>query len=198
MTKAICVWYWFIFLPYVCPFLKFLCRTINWWLCKQNITWLRRSVHKRKAETVQSDTVGYYHRSKLCCLGILKLWILTLLIFCNYFWSFKQKLNDNSLRLILYLELKMNWFFNLNLEVDLYRSIGVIYLNLTASMRLFTFDTNGGYLLSMRLAVMWHFFERQRSTAIKLHYITCNYDGRKITMWLPDACSVGTSHFVND
>jgi len=27
-------------------------------------------VHKRKAETVQSDTVGYYHRSKLCCLGI--------------------------------------------------------------------------------------------------------------------------------
>jgi len=46
MTKAICVWYWFIFLPYVPPFLK------------------------RKAETVQSDTVGYYHRSKLCCLGI--------------------------------------------------------------------------------------------------------------------------------
>ena len=70
MTKAICVWYWFIFLPYVCPFLKFLCWTINWWLCKQNITWLRQSVHKRKAETVQSDTVGYYHRSKLCCLGI--------------------------------------------------------------------------------------------------------------------------------
>jgi len=32
--------------------------------------WLRRSVRKRKAETVQSDTVGYYHRSKLCCLGI--------------------------------------------------------------------------------------------------------------------------------
>jgi len=25
---------------------------------------------KRKAELVQSDTVGYYHRSKLCCLGI--------------------------------------------------------------------------------------------------------------------------------
>jgi len=25
---------------------------------------------KRKAETVLSDTVGYYHRSKLCCLGI--------------------------------------------------------------------------------------------------------------------------------
>jgi len=23
MTKAICVWYWFICLPYVCPFLKF-------------------------------------------------------------------------------------------------------------------------------------------------------------------------------
>ena len=72
MTKAICVWYWFIFLPYVCPFLKFLCFTINWWLCKQNITWLWQSVHKRKAETVQLDTVGYYHRSKLCCLDILK------------------------------------------------------------------------------------------------------------------------------
>ena len=27
-------------------------------------------MHKRKAGTVQSDTVGYYHRSKLCCLGI--------------------------------------------------------------------------------------------------------------------------------
>jgi len=25
-------------------------------------------------------------------------------------------------------------------------------------MRLFTFDTNGGYLLSMRLAVTWYFF----------------------------------------
>ena len=70
MTKYICVWYWFIFLPYVCPFLFFLCWTINWWLYKQNITWLRRSVRKRKAERVQSDNVGYYHRSKLCCLGI--------------------------------------------------------------------------------------------------------------------------------
>ena len=69
MTKCTCVWYWFIFLPYVCPFLKFLCWTINWWLCKQNITWLRQSMGKRKAETVLSDTVGYYHRSKLCCLG---------------------------------------------------------------------------------------------------------------------------------
>ena len=58
------------FLTCVCPFLKFLCWTINWWLCKQNITWLRWSMRKRKAETVQSDTVGYYHRSKLCCLGI--------------------------------------------------------------------------------------------------------------------------------
>jgi len=28
-------------------------------------------MRKRKAETVQSDTVGYYHRSKLCCLGIV-------------------------------------------------------------------------------------------------------------------------------
>jgi len=35
--------YWshvfFIFLPYVCPFLKNSCWTIYWWLCKQNITW---------------------------------------------------------------------------------------------------------------------------------------------------------------
>jgi len=60
MTKAMCVWYWFIFLPYVCPFLKNLCWTIYWWLCKQNIMRLRRSVRKRKAETVQSDIVGYY------------------------------------------------------------------------------------------------------------------------------------------
>jgi len=44
--------------------------TINWWLYKQNITWLRRSVRKRKAETMQSDIVRYYHRSKLCCMGI--------------------------------------------------------------------------------------------------------------------------------
>jgi len=29
-------------------------------------------MRKRKAETVLSDTVGYYHRSKLCCLGICK------------------------------------------------------------------------------------------------------------------------------
>jgi len=26
MTKVICVWYWFIFLPYICPFLK----KLNW------------------------------------------------------------------------------------------------------------------------------------------------------------------------
>ena len=70
MTKCICVWYWVFFLPYVCPFFIFLCWTINWWFCKQNITWLRQSMRKRKAETVLSDTVGYYHRSKLCCLGI--------------------------------------------------------------------------------------------------------------------------------
>jgi len=50
-------------------------------------------------------------------------------------------------------------------------SIVVIYLNLPASMRLFTFDTNGGYLLSMRLAVTWYFFDRQMLTAIKLHCI---------------------------
>jgi len=34
MTKAICVRYWFIFLPYVCPFFFKLCWTIYWWLCK--------------------------------------------------------------------------------------------------------------------------------------------------------------------
>jgi len=28
MTKAICVGYWFIFLPDICPFLKKLCWTI--------------------------------------------------------------------------------------------------------------------------------------------------------------------------
>jgi len=39
MTKSICVWYWFIFLPHVCPFLKISCWTIYWWLCKKNITW---------------------------------------------------------------------------------------------------------------------------------------------------------------
>jgi len=70
MTKAIYVWYWFIFLPYVCPFLKKLCWTIYCWLCKQNITWLRWSVRKRKAETVQSDIVGNYPRSKLPFRGI--------------------------------------------------------------------------------------------------------------------------------
>jgi len=58
MTKAICVWYSFIFLPYVCPCLKKLCWTIYCWLCKQNITWLMRkltwlmrSVRKRKSDT---------------------------------------------------------------------------------------------------------------------------------------------------
>jgi len=38
MTKSICVWHWFIFLP-LCPFLKNSCWTIYWWLCKQNIMW---------------------------------------------------------------------------------------------------------------------------------------------------------------
>jgi len=36
-------------------------------------------------------------------------------------------------------------------------SIVVIYLNLPASLRFFTFDINGGYLLSMGLAFMWYF-----------------------------------------
>jgi len=40
MTKALYVWYRFIFLPYACPFKNFLCWTIYCWLCKQNITWL--------------------------------------------------------------------------------------------------------------------------------------------------------------
>ena len=71
MTKAICVWYWFIFLPYLCSFLKNLCWTIYWWFCKQNITWSRRNMLKRKEKTVQSDTVGYYPRSKLPFRGII-------------------------------------------------------------------------------------------------------------------------------
>jgi len=70
MTKAICVWCCFIFLPHVCPFFNFLCWTIYWWLCKQNITWLRRSMRIRKVEMVQSDIVGYYPRSKLPFCGI--------------------------------------------------------------------------------------------------------------------------------
>jgi len=39
MTKSIYVRYWFIFLPYVCPFLKISSWTLYWWLCNQNITW---------------------------------------------------------------------------------------------------------------------------------------------------------------
>jgi len=39
MTKSICVWYWFIVLPYVWPFFKNSCWTIYCWLCKQKITW---------------------------------------------------------------------------------------------------------------------------------------------------------------
>jgi len=31
MTKSTCVSYWFILLPYVCPFLKFSWWTIYWW-----------------------------------------------------------------------------------------------------------------------------------------------------------------------
>ena len=34
-------------------------------------------------------------------------------------------------------------------------------------MRLFTFDTNGGYLLSMRLAVTWYFFDRSKVNSYK-------------------------------
>ena len=60
----------FIFLPYVCPFLKIWCWTIYWWLCKQSITWLRRNVRIRKAEKLQSDIAGYYPRSKLPFRGI--------------------------------------------------------------------------------------------------------------------------------
>ena len=62
MTKSICVWYWFIVLPYVRPFLKSSCWTIYCWLCKHNIT---RCMHKRKPELVQSDTIGNNPRSKL-------------------------------------------------------------------------------------------------------------------------------------
>jgi len=59
MTQSMCVvLVYFLTLPFL-PFLIFLCWTICWWLCKQNITWLRRSMRKRKAEMVQSDiTLG--------------------------------------------------------------------------------------------------------------------------------------------
>jgi len=33
MTKSICVWDWFIFLPHVCPFWKVSYCTIYRWLC---------------------------------------------------------------------------------------------------------------------------------------------------------------------
>jgi len=71
MTKPICVWYWFIFLHYVCPFLKISYCTIYRWFCKQNIMWWRRSMRKRKGEKVQSDTVEHYPRSKWPYCGIL-------------------------------------------------------------------------------------------------------------------------------
>ena len=47
-----------------------------------NADLIRQSMRKRKAETVLSDTVGYYHRSKLCCLGICKYKKILLII--NY------------------------------------------------------------------------------------------------------------------
>jgi len=46
-------------------------------------------------------------------------------------------------------------------------SIVVIYLTLPANVRLFTFDTNGGNLLSMRLAVTWYFFDRWKVNSYK-------------------------------
>ena len=62
MTKCICVWYWFIFLPYVSPFLRKKIVEGN-----DNVS---KKHHVIQEETVQSDTVGYYPRSALCCLGI--------------------------------------------------------------------------------------------------------------------------------
>ena len=58
-------------------------------------------MRKRKAERVLSDTVGYYHRSKLCCLGIVhnvkrkrpdsassngQMLATSLYVFCNSVW----------------------------------------------------------------------------------------------------------------
>jgi len=40
-------------------------------------------MRKRKAERVLSDTVGYYHRSKLCCLGILSICHIPFIIVIN-------------------------------------------------------------------------------------------------------------------
>jgi len=58
MTKSICVWYWFIFLSYVCPFLKNSCWTI----------YIDDFVNKASGDKggacanakAQTDTVGYY------------------------------------------------------------------------------------------------------------------------------------------
>jgi len=50
MTKCICVWYWFIFLTYVSPFLK-------------KKTWRVISIDvstKKHVEKVKSDIVGNY------------------------------------------------------------------------------------------------------------------------------------------
>jgi len=38
-------------------------------------------------------------------------------------------------------------------------------------MHLFTFDINGRYLLSMRLAVTWYFFDGYKTTLHNLNYV---------------------------
>jgi len=64
MTKLyVCSIGLFSYFQYV-HFLKISCWTIYCWHCKQKITWLMWSVRKRKAETVQSDIVEHYHRSR--------------------------------------------------------------------------------------------------------------------------------------
>ena len=70
MTTCICVWYWFIFLPYVSPFLE----NKSWRVISTDVSTKHHVIKAEHAQTKSGngaiDTVGYYHRSKLCCLGI--------------------------------------------------------------------------------------------------------------------------------
>ena len=111
------MWYWFIFLPYVCPFLKISCWRIYWWLCKQNITWLRRSVRKRKGETVQLNIVGYYPRSKITipqdidiAVFVSRVSMLILSVKCvpmiKFQWSFVLHIINELVLLNLYIPQK--------------------------------------------------------------------------------------------
>jgi len=47
MTKAICVWYWFIFLPYVSPFLK----TKSWRVISIDVSTKHHVIKVERAQT---------------------------------------------------------------------------------------------------------------------------------------------------